>query len=82
MISEPPMTLQEPQIPAVGGTAEETTPAMAPKEAKPQDDPPREAQNQPGKIQLTEEQRARMEANRLRALERAAAARARASQPA
>ncbi|BAF10116.1 putative 4-hydroxy-4-methyl-2-oxoglutarate aldolase 2 [Oryza sativa Japonica Group] len=72
----------EPQIPAVGGTAEETTPAMAPKEAKPQDDPPREAQNQPGKIQLTEEQRARMEANRLRALERAAAARARASQPA
>uniref|UniRef100_A0A0E0NLA6 CCHC-type domain-containing protein n=1 Tax=Oryza rufipogon TaxID=4529 RepID=A0A0E0NLA6_ORYRU len=72
----------EPQIPAVGGRAEETTPAMASKEAKPQDDPPREAQNQPGKIQLTEEQRARMEANRLRALERAAAARARASQPA
>uniref|UniRef100_A0A0E0K5I9 CCHC-type domain-containing protein n=1 Tax=Oryza punctata TaxID=4537 RepID=A0A0E0K5I9_ORYPU len=70
----------EPQIPAVGGRAEETTPAVAPKEAKPQDDPPREAQNQPSKIQLTEEQRARMEANRLRALERAAAARARASQ--
>uniref|UniRef100_A0A0E0M7F8 Uncharacterized protein n=1 Tax=Oryza punctata TaxID=4537 RepID=A0A0E0M7F8_ORYPU len=80
--TEESVTLQEPQISAVGGRAEETTPAMAPKEAKTQDDPPREAQDQPGKIQLTEEQRARMEANRLRALERAAAARSRASQPA
>uniref|UniRef100_A0A0D9VLD7 CCHC-type domain-containing protein n=1 Tax=Leersia perrieri TaxID=77586 RepID=A0A0D9VLD7_9ORYZ len=69
----------EPQITAVGGRTEETTPAMAPKEANPQGDPPQEAQKQPGKIQLTDEQRARMEANRLRALERAAAARARAS---
>uniref|UniRef100_A0A0E0M7F6 Uncharacterized protein n=1 Tax=Oryza punctata TaxID=4537 RepID=A0A0E0M7F6_ORYPU len=65
---------KEPQISAVGGRAEETTPAMAPKEAKPQDDSPREAQDQLGKIQLTEEQRACMEANRLRALEWAAAA--------
>ncbi|XP_006647951.1 TIMELESS-interacting protein [Oryza brachyantha] len=72
----------EPQIPAVGGRAEDAPQAMAPEEANPQRDPPRETQNQPAKIHLTEEQRARMEANRLKALERAAAARARASQPA
>ncbi|XP_021305212.1 TIMELESS-interacting protein isoform X2 [Sorghum bicolor] len=75
----------EPWIPPAGeGTNKEIPEPSAPKEVnslaqKPQDgaasDGPKRA-----KIELTEEQKARMEANRLKALERAAA-RARASQP-
>ncbi|KAL5207414.1 hypothetical protein ABZP36_031849 [Zizania latifolia] len=70
----------EPQIPAAGKRTEEAPQTIAPKEFNSHDDPPREAQKQPSKIQLTKEQRARMEANRLKALDRAAAAHARASQ--
>ncbi|XP_062234045.1 uncharacterized protein LOC133931223 [Phragmites australis] len=80
----------EPQIPAGDGTNKEAPQPSAPKEVCSHDDPPSEAQKQQeeaasdgtkrAKIQLTEEQKARMEANRLKALERAAT-RARASQP-
>ncbi|TVU14142.1 hypothetical protein EJB05_37589, partial [Eragrostis curvula] len=82
-------TADEPQHPAGDGTTKEAPWPSAPKEVSSCEDPPSEAQKpQDGvgsastnraKIELTEEQRARMEANRLKALERAAA-RARASQ--
>ncbi|KAL6603408.1 hypothetical protein ACP70R_043769 [Stipagrostis hirtigluma subsp. patula] len=84
-------TVDEPQIPAGEGGSKEP-PQPSPKEVRSHDNPPSNTQKvQDGaasasastnraKIELTEEQRARMEANRLKALERAAA-RARASQP-
>ncbi|CAD6335270.1 unnamed protein product [Miscanthus lutarioriparius] len=74
----------EPWIPAGEGTNKEIPEPSAPKEVnsmvqKPQDGAASDGPK-PAKIELTEEQKARMEANRLKALERAAA-RARASQP-
>ncbi|KAL6873526.1 hypothetical protein ACP4OV_013608 [Aristida adscensionis] len=84
--------VDEPQIPAGEGPSKEA-PQPSPKEVSLRDDQPSRVEKlQDGaasasvstnrsKIELTEEQRARMEANRLKALERAAAARARASQP-
>ncbi|CAN6215525.1 unnamed protein product [Urochloa humidicola] len=77
----------EPQIPAGEGSNKEAPEPLVPKEAGSHEDAASKALKQQGeagsskraKIELTEEQRARMEANRLKALERAAA-RARASQ--
>ncbi|KAK1665151.1 hypothetical protein QYE76_053310 [Lolium multiflorum] len=67
----------EPGIrPGEGGTGE----PLAPREAEKHQDGGTSGGSKPSKIELTEEQKARMEANRLKALERAAAARARASQ--
>uniref|UniRef100_A0ACD5TKE7 Uncharacterized protein n=1 Tax=Avena sativa TaxID=4498 RepID=A0ACD5TKE7_AVESA len=53
---------------------------LAPREAQKHQDGGDSGGSKPSKIELTEEQKARMETNRLKALERAAAARARASQ--
>lgn len=70
-------TADEPGIrPSEGGAGE----PLAPREAEKHQDGGTSGGSKPGKIELTEEQKARMEANRLKALERAAAARARASQ--
>ncbi|KAK3144546.1 hypothetical protein QOZ80_4AG0314570 [Eleusine coracana subsp. coracana] len=87
-------TDHEPQIPAGEGITKEAPEFSAPKEVSLSKDPPNEVQKphdgggnvstststNRAKIELTEEQKARMEANRLKALERAAA-RARSSQP-
>ncbi|KAK3142368.1 hypothetical protein QOZ80_4BG0345620 [Eleusine coracana subsp. coracana] len=85
-------TDHEPQITAGEGIIKEAPESLAPKEVSLGKDPLSEVQKpQDGggnaststnraKIELTEEQKARMEANRLKALERAAA-RARFSQP-
>ncbi|CAO2176887.1 unnamed protein product [Urochloa humidicola] len=80
-------TADEPQIPAGEGSNNGAPEPLVPKEASSHEDAAIKAQKQQdeagstkrAKIELTEEQRARMEANRLKALERAAA-RARASQ--
>ncbi|CAO2170473.1 unnamed protein product [Urochloa humidicola] len=80
-------TADEPQIPAGEGSNKEAPEPLVPKEASSHEDEASKAQkqqdeagsNKRAKIDLTDEQRARMEANRLKALERAAA-RARASQ--
>jgi len=70
-------TADEPGIrPGEGGAGE----PLAPREAEKDQDAVKSGGSKPSKIELTEEQKARMEANRLKALERAAAARARASQ--
>ncbi|KAM0916009.1 hypothetical protein ACQ4PT_010450 [Festuca glaucescens] len=70
-------TADEPGIrPGEGGAGE----PLAPREAEKHQDGGTSGGSKPSKIELTEEQKARMEANRLKALERAAAARARASQ--
>ncbi|XP_044982725.1 uncharacterized protein LOC123449537 isoform X1 [Hordeum vulgare subsp. vulgare] len=69
--------VQEPEIRPGGGGAGEP---VAPREAEKHQDGEENGGSKPSKVELTEEQKARMEANRLKALERAAAARARASQ--
>ncbi|PAN22207.1 hypothetical protein PAHAL_4G003800 [Panicum hallii] len=77
----------DPRIPSGEGSNKEASEPLAPKEASSHDAAAGKTQKQQdgassskrAKIELTEEQRARMEANRLKALERAAA-RARASQ--
>ncbi|CAM0881382.1 unnamed protein product [Alopecurus aequalis] len=61
--------------PGEGGPGE----PLVPTESEKYQDGGKSGGNKPSKIELTEEQKARMEANRLKALERAAAARARAS---
>jgi TIMELESS-interacting protein len=70
------MVQQEPRSRPGGEGAGEP---LAPREAEKYQDGGNSG-NKPKKIELTEEQKARMEVNRLKALERAAAARARASQ--
>jgi TIMELESS-interacting protein len=71
------MIQQEPGIrPGEGGAGE----PLAPRETEKHQDGGTSGGSKPSKIELTDEQKARMEANRLKALERAAAARARASQ--
>lgn len=70
-------TADEPGIrPGEGGAGE----PLAPRETEKHQDGGTSGGSKPSKIELTDEQKARMEANRLKALERAAAARARASQ--
>ena len=71
------MIRQEPGNRPDEGGAEEP---LAPRESEKYQDGGKSGGSKPGKVELTEEQKARMEANRLKALERAAAARARASQ--
>lgn len=65
---------EEPQVPAGEGTNREIPDSLAPKDAglKQQTEAASDGTKR-AKIELTEEQRARMEANRLKALERAAA---------
>ena len=70
-------TADEPVIRSGDGGAEQP---VAPREAEKHQDGEESGGSKPSKVELTEEQKARMEANRLKALERAAAARARASQ--
>ncbi|KAM3315604.1 hypothetical protein ACQJBY_034006 [Aegilops geniculata] len=70
-------TADEPVIRPGDGGAEQP---VAPREAEKHQDGEESGGSKPSKVELTEEQKARMEANRLKALERAAAARARASQ--
>ncbi|KAF8692374.1 hypothetical protein HU200_039704 [Digitaria exilis] len=77
---------EAPQTAAGEESNKEASEPSAPKEASSHGNAAGKVQEEagsskPAKIELTEEQRARMEANRLKALERAAA-RARASQPA
>ncbi|XP_037419684.1 primary amine oxidase-like [Triticum dicoccoides] len=66
--------------PVIRSGVESTEQPVAPKEAEKHQDGEESGGSKPSKVELTEEQKARMEANRLKALERAAAARARASQ--
>uniref|UniRef100_M8BCX4 Chromosome segregation in meiosis protein 3 domain-containing protein n=1 Tax=Aegilops tauschii TaxID=37682 RepID=M8BCX4_AEGTA len=70
-------TADEPVLRSGDGGAEQP---VAPREAEKHQDGEDGGGSKPSKVELTEEQKARMEANRLKALERAAAARARASQ--
>lgn len=74
------MSQQEAQIPGGEGSNREAPEPSAAKETSLKQQEEAGGSTKRAKIELTEEQRARMEANRLKALERAAAARARASQ--